>query len=147
MWHRLKENFQCILYRYLLGWMSWQKEIFIIPIDWNRVCSWLLSQLSITNVIGEEGMFEIDITVAINTLMVLPTCMTILYFRCLMVRVLIQRLDPTAAPCRTPADTKSGSDMKFCSEMLWKLGQRRKEKQHQGCAFWILRVKWSSCEQ
>lgn len=32
--------------------------------------------------------------------------------------VKIKRLDPTAAPGRTPADARSGSDMKFCSEML-----------------------------
>lgn len=69
--------------------MSWQKEIFIIPIDWNRVCSWLLNQLSITHVIVEEGMFEIDITFTINTLTVLSTQMNILYFRCLMVKVLM----------------------------------------------------------
>ena len=32
--------------------------------------------------------------------------------------VRIKRLDPTAASWRTPTDAKSGSDMKFCSEML-----------------------------
>lgn len=34
-------------------------------------------------------MFGIDITFAINTLMVLSTYMNILYFRCLMVRILM----------------------------------------------------------
>lgn len=34
------------------------------------------------------------------------------------INVKIKRLDPTAAPSRTPTDARSGSDMKFCSEVL-----------------------------
>jgi len=34
------------------------------------------------------------------------------------INVQIKRLDPTAAPCSIPTDARSGSDVKFCSEML-----------------------------
>jgi len=37
-------------------------------------------------------MFEIEVTFAINALTVLSTCMNILYFRCLTVRVLMSGL-------------------------------------------------------
>lgn len=77
-------------------------------------------------------MFEIDITFTINTLTVLSIQMNILYFRCLMVKVLmlgLKDLTLLLPPCRTLTDVKSGSDMKFCSEMLWKLCRRGKEKQ------------------
>lgn len=63
------------------------------------------------------------------------------------INVQIKRLDPTAAPCSIPTDARSGSDVKFCSEMLWKLCQRGKEKQGKETTSRTSRVQWRSCEQ
>lgn len=118
------------------------------------VCSWLSSQLLIAYVIGEEGMFEPDITFAINTLMVLSICMSILYFRCLMVRVLmlgfkdLTLLLPPAEPLQMlKVVLKWSSAVKYFENYAKEGKRNRAKKHHQGCAFWISRVKWSSCEQ
>lgn len=136
-------------YRNALGWRAGQKEI-LIPTDWNRVikptidelCHWRRGHVWDRRNICSERF---------NAVIYMPE-----YFilRCLMVRVLtlglkaVTLLLPPAEPRQMLGELLTWSSAVKYFENYAEEGQRnRTKKQHQGCAFWIWRVKRSSCEQ